>query len=128
MATIYEYAYYLEGDYIAILQKGTDSVNDPDYFTVEQWLTPSTADTDAIMVRYSKSPTVPTTETSDLGLSRRLSLSLVDYVRARMAEKQGNEMLAQRYMNKFRFMVRQHTNNKVADSRQVIPSGCGVLR
>jgi hypothetical protein len=128
MSTIYEYAYYLEGDYIAILQKGTDSVSDPYYLTEEQWLTPSTADSDGVMIRYTKSPTVPTTETSDLGISRRLSLAVVEYVRARMAEKQGNELLAQRYMNKFKIMVRQHTNNKVADSRNVIPTGAAVLR
>ena len=128
MATIYEYAYYLEGDYIAILSKGTDTVTDPDYFTVEQWTTPSTDDSDAIMVRYTKSPTAPTTETSDLGMGRRLELALVEYVRGRMAEKAGDERLAQRYMNKFMKMVRQHANNKVADSRMAIPSGCGVLR
>ena len=125
----YDYRYYIEGRYIALLQRSTDSVYDP-YLNLSEDLftTPSVADTDAIYYRYTKLPTAPTAETSTIDLGKMLSLALVEYVKARLAEDAGDDRSALKHMKKFYYYIGRDQDNKKGAVRMIMPSGAGVCK
>src|SRR3972149_796988 len=88
MSTLYDYRWHQEGRYIAILQRSIDSVYDP-YLSLadDLFITPSVSDSSAVYLRYTVTQTAPSSETVDLGLSQNLSLAVVHYVKARLAEE-----------------------------------------
>ena len=118
---ILEYQYYIEGRKIAILSRGATTTYDPAVTTSsELWQTPTVADSDSIMLSYSYLPTIPTTESSTIDVNNYLALALVDYVRHRMFEDQGDEQMAKLYYNKFLAKINTNENNKIGGYRKSI--------
>jgi len=118
MFTIYDYRWYVEGKYLALLQFNDDSM-----FT-----TPENAQTNAILVRYTKAKTVPTLETTDLGISGDLGTAVTHYVKYKMLEDTQDERQRQWHWNKFLYYVQLHNKNLKGDSFSVKPMGPGVLK
>jgi hypothetical protein len=129
MFTLYDYRWYNEGKYIAFLQREVDSIYNP-YLTASDdvFVTPETAQTDAILVRYTVSVTVPTSETTDFGVSREIGMALEHYVKYRMKEDTDINMSKYHY-RKFRELIFRHMRNlKGATGAKVIPSGVEALK
>jgi len=129
LATVYEYWYYISGRKIAILSRGSSTTYDPNVTTTnDQLVTPTVADTDAIMLDYSYKPTTPTAESDTIDVSEYLALALVDYVKYKMFEEQGDENRAKLYYNKFLVKISRNENMKLGGPRVSMPSGVCVLK
>ena len=129
MASVYEYVFYISGRRIAILSRGSSTTYDPLITTTnDQWITPTVADTDAILLDYSYKPTTPTSEEQTLDCSEYLALALVDYVRYKIYEEQGDENRAKLYYNKFLVKISRNENMKLGGPRVSMPSGVCVLK
>lgn len=128
MADIYEYAYYLNGRYFGFLRKSIVNTGDPYSHTLEGYLTPTTADTDAIMVEYTYAPTSVSAESSVLDVNSVLALTIVDYVKYRFYEQGGDKKRADEFYAKFRKRVGKNYRNKLGTVPIIIPRGAGVLK
>ncbi len=111
-ATTYDYRWYPEGRNIAILQRQQESIYDP-YYSIREdvYKTPSNADTNAILLRYTLSVTAPTSETTDMDISRDLGMGIVHYVKAKMSEDKGDIKMYQWHYNRFLYYVNVHNRN-----------------
>ena len=126
--TTYDYKYYIEGRYLAILQRAEDLQYDP-YLTVVSNLykTPESSQLSGIMLRYTETVTAPTDEVTDIGVTRDLALGLVHYVKYRMYSDKDLKMATWNY-NKFLYYVAKHNSNiKGTPPLRVMPS-YGSLR
>lgn len=128
MATLYDYRWYNDGRYLAILQRQTDSVYDP-YLSLNDDLfaTPETDDSSAIYVRYTVTQTAPNSETDDDGLPLDLSLAVVHYIKARLAEENGDEGRQMINMKEFYKYLSRNQNNKKGGPRVVSPGYSGAV-
>ena len=126
----YDYRWYTEGRYFAFLQRQMESVYEP-YYTVREdiYRTPFTADSSAILVRYTVPVTVPASETADLGVSREIAMGLVHYVKAKLLEDKDKRMYQWHY-NRFLYYVERHNKNvKGKPPALAMPvSGQGALK
>jgi len=124
---IYDYRYYIEGRYLAILQRALDSVYDP-YLTLDDdlFLTPQNADTDAILIRHTVHVAAPTDATTDMGISYELAQAVVHYVKAKFAEDVDKRMYNW-HMNKFYEMVEAHNTN-LNGPKRAMPNYLGAMR
>ena len=113
MATLYDYAYYIDGKYIAILQKTVSSIYNP-YLRINEnlYLTPENSDSSGIMIEYSVTSTAPTDDQSTLDVDAQTALALVDYVKYRLYEERENEQMAQRFYNKFLSRISRANRDK----------------
>jgi hypothetical protein len=110
-ANTYDYRWYQEGRYLAFVQRQQESIYDP-YYSVREdiYRTPFTSDSSAILVRYTVPVTVPTAETTDLGVSREIAMGLVHYVKYKLLEDKDANMARWHY-NKFLYYVERHNKN-----------------
>lgn len=124
------YAYYRDGRKIAILQLKEEEYHDPRIILGERFFcTPTSDDSEAILLRYSVKATVPVDETDDLGLSRNLSNAVVCYLRAKLLEDSGDINGHNYYMNKFHSMVQKEVSVRSGTKlKQIIPQGSGILK
>ena len=111
VANTYDYRWYQEGRNIAILQRQQESIYDP-YYSVREdiYKTPQTADSSAILLRYTVSVTAPALETTDMGVSREIAMGVVHYVKAKLIEDKDPKMYQWHY-NKFLYYVTRHNQN-----------------
>jgi len=126
----YDYRYYIDGRYLGILQRSLDLVYDP-YVTLDEdiYVTPTVSDSSAILVRFTVRSTLPTSETSDLGLSRNLEHAVVWYVRAKLAEESGDLDRYSYCMNKFHEKIqREYPRRYGLKNRVIVPSHVGVIK
>jgi hypothetical protein len=127
----YDYAYYKEGDdYIAILQKGTIATYNLSTATGvnDVFLTPTVDDSDAIMLEYVYEISEPTTETDSIDLTNMKALALVDYVKFRLAQEQGDVKMALYWHQEFRKRLCLNSRNFKAVPSICIPRGVTALR
>lgn len=125
-ATIYDYRWYSEGRYIAILQGAIDTIYD--FLEDDLFLTPTSADTDAILLRHTVSVTAPSDETTDLGISRELAMAIVHYVKSKLVEDTDKRMNQWHYNKFLGFIQRHNMNHKTPDSSRAMPHGIYVLK
>jgi len=137
MSTIYEYAYYIDGRYIAILSKGSTAIYGEDVALTlrDAWVTPESDDDDGIMLKYTSKVSAPTVETGDINVNEYLTLAIVDYVQYRLlldkykeTTNQKDFLAAQIFYGKFLAKISQNEDNKIGSPRIVIPVGVGVLK
>lgn len=128
--TYYEYRYYIDGRQIAILQRLTDTAENPrilidgEYFGV-----PQTADSSAIYLYYTVKVGEPLVETDTLSLNDTLSMAVLHYVKARVAEESTRDMRAyQFHMNEFHRLIQKESENRRGHSRTVSPNYLGAIR
>lgn len=130
MSTYYHYRYYIDGNKLAILQKQIISVRDPFVETIDDmYLTPCYDDSDGIMVEYIPKLNYPTNEQSTLDVNNALARAIVDFVRMRLAEEEGNERMSQIYERRFYGKLTHEKNQKLGGPRQMMVGGrAGVCR
>jgi len=111
VANTYDYRWYQEGRYLAIVQRQQESIYDP-YYSIREdiYRTPFTSDSSAILLRYTVSVTAPSDETTDLGVSREIAMGLVHYVKYKLLEDKDPKMAQWNY-NKFLYYTERHNKN-----------------
>jgi hypothetical protein len=129
MATIYDYRYYIDGRSLVILQRSIESIYDP-YLSLKEdlFVSPSVADSSAVAIRFTVPPSDPTDENSTLDIGENLALAIVEYVKSKVAEDNGNDDRAQNYMNKFYSKVAQYANSRKGAPRIIMPAYTGVIK
>lgn len=122
MATLYDYRWYNDGRYLAILQRQTDSVYDP-YLSLadDLFATPENSDSSAIYVRYTVTQTAPTAETADDGLPLDLSLAVVEYLKSNLAAEAGDDQKQLKHRSEFYRLLGRNQFNKKGGPRVVMP-------
>ena len=110
-------AYYFDDDQIAVIQKNSSS---------GEWasITSATAnaDGDRMRIHYHSRYTEITDDTAglekdinvDIGVKYGLHLALIDYVRARLAEDDGDLQRSNNYYRNFKQKVKQYPYRKSA--------------
>ncbi len=126
VANTYDYRWYQEGRNIAILQRQQESIYDP-YYSVREdiYKTPGTADSSAILLRYTVSVTAPVSETADMGVSREIAMGVVHYVKAKLREDTDSKMYQWHY-NKFLYYVTRHNQNRKGIPPSLVMPAQGV--
>jgi len=129
MATIYDYKYYSDGRHIALLQKQMLTVYDPYIKTKDElYLTPSTSDSEAILLDYTPVLNYPSNEQSVLDVNNRLAKAIVEYVKYKFAEDAEDYKKAGYHKGLFYELVADEKHKKLGGPRVAIPRGVGVLR
>tara|TARA_B110001454_G_scaffold176088_1_gene168095 strand:+ start:173 stop:544 length:372 start_codon:yes stop_codon:yes gene_type:complete len=113
------YGYYVEGGNIGILQEDT---------TTGKWDSTTVSITDGLLIRFTKMPVAPSTETGNLPVDDGLALALVDYVKAKIFEQQGDYEKRMFHMREFKKQVMQHQKNRNGGPKIIIPTGVGAIR
>ena len=133
MATVREYAYYIKGNKIALVERDTAFDNDPtskDYgpdVNRTQWKSPKATIEDGIELEYAYSPGDEIVDDmSEIPLPEYLAKCLVDYVKYRVLEDAGEMELAMYFKAEFLRKLEKHENSKVAGPRKVIPGNHAI--
>jgi len=113
------YAYYVEGGNIGILEENIDT---------GKWDSPTKSITNGILIRFTKIPTAPTDESSTIPVDEGLALALVDYVKAKIFEQQGDYEKRMFHMREFKKQVMQHQKNRNGGPKIIVPTGVGAIR
>jgi len=97
MAT--KYGYYIDGKRIAILKEFDDS---------PVWRIPDSAEEDAILFQYSPKISAPTSETEEIGVNDYLALAIVEYVKSKLAQDEGDYRKSQFHYKQFKIKVNEN--------------------
>ena len=114
-----KYGYYVEGGNIGILEQNVET---------GKYDSPTTNITNGLMIRFTTMPSLPTDESSTLDVDELLAIALVDYVKAKIFEQQGDYDKRQFHMREFKKHVMQHQKNKNGGAKIIIPTGVGAIR
>ena len=112
------YCYYIEGEYIGILQYNTET---------GAWDSPDEAVSSGFILEYTKTISDPTTHSSSLTISREIAEVIVYYLKFKMVEDK-DQRKANEYYFKFLSKVRGEANRKIGTGRRVIPKQVYSLR
>lgn len=111
--TVYDYLYYIEGDNIAVLQRTNNAIYSPDIYYIDDiYATPENADSDAILIEYSKTPAIPTAATDTLDVDYKTALAIVDYVKYRLRQDEGDEKRGEFYRREFLRRITENRNQR----------------
>jgi hypothetical protein len=114
-----KYGYYVEGGNIGILEQDINT---------GKWDSPTSNVTNGLLIRFSKVPDTPASESANIPMDEGLALALVDYVKAKFFEQQGDYDKRQFHMREFKKRVMQHQKNKNGGAKIIIPTGVGAIR
>ena len=137
MAKSREYAYYVKGNKIAVVEKdetGADGLN----YTYSDgsgldlpsgtgtWKSPQEAVTGGLRIGYSEradnvAGVTMTNEGHDVPVDEFLAKAVVDYVKARLAEDMGDLEKREYFMREFHRKISKYENTKFAGPRSVVP-------
>ena len=131
MAASKQYAYYLRGQSIAIIQKDYDldggqtlsspGLNDVGRSGTGTWKSPLVDVTLGLEIEYTFIPEDIVDESSKIDIPHYLALALVYYVKARMSEDGGDIGTKEYFMKEFRKYIEKYENSRIWGSRQVMP-------
>jgi len=107
------WGYYISGREIAILKQST---------TTLEYESPDEAVVGGFKVEYVTSPTVVTASSSTIDVDDELALAVVDYVKSKFAENQGEYDKAQYHMREFKNRVYKYKNRLVGGVRMIMTS------
>ena len=137
MAKSREYAYYVKGNKIAVVEKdetGADGLN----YTYSDgsgldlpsgtgtWKSPQEAVAGGLRIGYSERAdnvdgVTMTNEGHDVPVDEFLAKAVVDYVKARLAEDMGDLEKREYFMREFHRKISKYENTKFAGPRSVVP-------
>jgi hypothetical protein len=133
MASTKQYAYYLEGSRLAIVEKDTtfdNNVDSRDFspgIARQEWKSPTSSVANGIEIKYISAGTENLIdETSVLNLPTYLAKALVYYVKAKLVEDAGNFEVKDYLMREFKKMIEKHESSKVSGMRVTIPGSHGI--
>lgn len=133
MAEVKEYAYYLRGRDIAIVESQVDTVITDNRITKkEEYKSPKTTVADGMFLEYVAVPKAKdggaiTDESDDIDLSEYLAKALVNYVKGRMAEDAGDMKLKLYWDKEFKKIIERYESNRLVGPR-IISSGFHAIR
>tara|TARA_R100000152_G_C6734801_1_gene159103 strand:- start:81 stop:452 length:372 start_codon:yes stop_codon:yes gene_type:complete len=113
------YGYYVEGGNIGILEENIDT---------GKWDSPTKSISNGILIRFTKIPTAPANEAATIPVDEGLALALVDYVKAKIFEQQGDYEKRMFHMREFKKQVMQHQKNRNGGPKIIVPTGVGAIR
>ena len=114
-----KYGYYVEGGNIGILEENINT---------GKWDSSTKTIANGILIRFTKIPTAPASENANIPMDEGLALALVDYVKAKIFEQQGDYEKRMFHMREFKKHVMQHQKNKNGGAKIIIPTGVGAIR
>ena len=134
MATSKHYAYYLEGNKVAIVEKDVSFDNDVDSkeygpgASQQRWESPQSSITNGLEIVYTYSTANSLTdESSELDLPVYLQKALVYYLKAKISED-GKDIQGREYfMREFKKMLEKYENSRISGLR-IISSGSHAIR
>ena len=128
-----QYAYYLEGNKIAIVQKNVsfnNNVSSKEYgpgVVKSAWESPQESVTDGIKIVYTISEGDDISDESyEFNLPVYLQKALIYYVKARLAEDEGEIKLKEYAMREFKKMIEKWENSRISGLRIVSPSSHAI--
>ena len=143
MATAREYAYYMEGNRVAIVEKDyilTDGLNytyDPaDGLGLNTgnaaWKSPTVTISDALQIEYTVLPKAKdgsaiTDESDDIDIQPYLAKALVYYIKAKFAEDQMDIDAKEYFMKEFRKMIEKNEGGRFNGYRHAV-AGSHAIR
>ena len=136
MATSKQYAYYLEGNQLAIVEKDVSFDNDvanKDYgpgASKQRWESPQSDVTNGIKIKYSYVNFNDIEDESydfNLILPLYLQKALIYYVKGKLAEDAGELKLREYAMREFKKMIEKHENSRISGLR-ITSSGSHAIR
>ena len=137
MAASKQYAYYLRGQQIAIVQKdfeldGGQTLSQPGLNDVGGrgsgvWKSPLKDITSGLEIEYTYLADSIEDESSNIDIPHFIGLALVNYIKAKLAEDGGDINAKEYFMKEFRKQLEQYENSRVWGSRQ-IGSGPNAIR
>ena len=107
-----KYAYYIQGGNFAIVQQSE---------TTGHYESPSKTINNGISVTFTKMPTLPTSESSSVPVDPELAVALVDYVKAKFFEKDGDYDKRQFHMREFKKRVFEFQKNRFGGAKITMP-------
>ena len=135
--TIKEYAYYIRGNKVALVQRDNTSVQNGQTLTAPDidlprgaglFKSPLEAVADGIQIEYTYSIADQINDEGDeIDLEPYLVKALICYVKAKFAMDAGNMELKEYLMREFTKMVERHNNAKVWGPRKIM-SGPNAIR
>jgi hypothetical protein len=142
MATSRQYAYYIEGNDIAIVEKdnmATDGLNyvynPADGLEINrsggEWKSPTTTVTDGLQIEYTVLPKAKdggeiVDESDEIDIPSYLAKALVCYVKAKLAEDMMEFDHKEYYMREFRRKIEKHEGGKMNGIRGVLPGSHAI--
>ena len=134
MAAEKQYAYYIEGNKIAIVEKNVsfnNNVDSKEYgagVTRQEWKSPRSSITDGLELKYTNAPGDDLeNESSEIDLPSYLAKGLVYYIKARLAEDGGNIEAKEYFMREYKKILERHESSKTRGIR-IISSGSHAIR
>tara|TARA_R110000824_G_scaffold110418_1_gene258378 strand:+ start:3598 stop:3999 length:402 start_codon:yes stop_codon:yes gene_type:complete len=128
-----QYAYYLEGSRIAIVEKATNFSNNVDNkefgpgVAKQEWKSPQSSVTSGIELKYTNAPGDDIEdETSIIDLPSYLCKGLVYYIKARLAEDEGNIQLKEYFLKEFRRILEKNESSKIKGIRVMSTGGHAI--
>ena len=128
-----DYAYYIEGNEIAIIEKDVSFDNDvtsKEYgpgASRSKWVSPKLTVIDGLEIKYVQSGTKHLQdESSELDLPPYIAKALVYYVKAKFAEDAGELKLKMYFDREFKKMIEKHENSKISGMRIVSPGSHSI--
>ena len=134
MATSKQYAWYLEGNKIAIIEKDVSFDNDvesKDYgpgASRQRWESPKTSVTDGLEIKYTYLPNLSELqdESADIDLPSYLQKALVYYIKAKLAEDAANIEAKEYLMREFKKMIEKYENSRISGLRIMTPGSHAI--
>ena len=144
MATAKEYAYYMEGNQIAIVQKDTSHSNGLNYTYQDppgglgigtgtgEWKSPVESVDDGLLIEYTYVPKAKDggdilDESDEVNVEPYLAKALVYYIKARLAEDTMEIELKEYFMKEFRKMIEKKESGKFNGYRHAV-AGLHAIR
>ena len=134
MAAEKQYAFYIEGNRIALVEKDVSFNNNVESkefgpgVARQKWRSPKTSITDGLELKYTNAPGDDIEdESSIIDLPSYLCKGLVYYIKARLAEDSGNLEGKEYFMREYKKILERHENSKTRGIR-IISSGSHAIR
>ena len=128
MAIEKQYAYYIEGNRIAIVEKDTNFSNNVDNrefgpgVAKQEWKSPQADVSAGIELKYTNAPGNDLEdETSIIDIPSYLSKALVYYIKARLAEDAMEIETKEYFLREFRRIMEKHESKKINGIRAINP-------
>jgi len=105
------YFYYMEGGNLALVEQDSNG----------HYQSPTENVSVGLLIRYTGIPNAPTSEDSTIDCDPELAIALVEFVKAKNFENQGEYDKAMYHKKEFRRLVMQFKNNRDGGFKVLIP-------
>tara|TARA_Y100001963_G_scaffold155949_1_gene248301 strand:+ start:542 stop:973 length:432 start_codon:yes stop_codon:yes gene_type:complete len=142
MATARQYAYYIDGNKIAIVEKDNTLTDGLNYTYTPgsgldintsggEWKSPVETITDGLQIEYTVLPKAKDggeieNESDEVDIPSYLAKALVDYIKGKLAEDSMELESKRYYMSEFRKKIEKYESGKMQGMRGVLPGNHAI--